>query len=163
MIPLLLLRSMSKMFSQTRTEPEIVVKCTRDTLWITVSRETCTECGEPVRVHNYSPTDGDASCACCVEGPEACAATDMQGDVRSLLVAAIAQIDARNGAPSECEHDMVVCTGSLTEGLDIPHCLRCKLPLRLEVQEDGTRAYVITTPRGGKVAYTGLAVLRSPP
>lgn len=133
--------------------PLIQIYRVSDELRISVAREACAECGEPVHVSNYSPTDGDAYCACCVEGSELCAAEDMRGDVRAMLVAAIALIDAGNGAPSECTHEIVGVEGNLDGQIDIPHCLRCRLPLRRETQPDGSDAYVMTSPQGAKVLY----------
>jgi len=80
---------------------EIRLRRLGDAPYISVARETCPECEQAIHIHNFSPTDGTARCDCCVEGPEDCAAENMQDDVRELLVAAIALIDARNGAPSE--------------------------------------------------------------
>ncbi len=69
-----------------------------DEVIIAIETETCGECGEPVIVVNEHPESGAASCGCTVEGSESCAAIDMRGEIRAMLVAAIARIDASNGA-----------------------------------------------------------------
>jgi hypothetical protein len=70
-------------------------------LQIRISIETCEECKEPVEMFIYSPTSASHHCACNrhADGPDDGAAPVLRGTVRQMLVDAIAQIDARNGAP----------------------------------------------------------------
>ena len=108
---------MTEAGSGTRRADAVMIEEVGGDLRITVLAETCDSCGERVRYWNDDGLEGgsgNASCACCVEGAEACDPISFRPQLRRLIARAYAALhDVLRPAVNMQEYQQYVEVGDV--------------------------------------------------